>query len=78
MVRIARSLSSVTLHLLVVVGGGDQDGIEAIGLLQLDLDIVLTGRGDVLADVVGADGQLPVAAIDEDGEAGCVPGGRSR
>ena len=43
-----------------------QDLVAAVGLFELDADALRQGRGDVLADVVGPDRQLPVAPVDED------------
>ena len=45
------------------------DAVLAVDLLELDLDDLLARRRDVLADVVGPDRQLAMAAIDEDREA---------
>ena len=46
----------------------DLHHVLAVGLLEVDLDELLARGRDVLADVVGPDGQLAVAAIDEDRE----------
>ena len=47
------------------VGGADRDLVDAVDLLDAHVDaLVLRGR-QVLADVVGADRQLAVAAVDE-------------
>ncbi len=43
----------------------DLDPVLAVGLLEVDPDELLARRRDVLADVVGADRQLAMAAIDE-------------
>src|SRR4051812_25194146 len=45
-----------------------QDLVHAVGLGQPDLDLLAAGGRHVLADVVGADRQLPVAAVDQDRE----------
>jgi hypothetical protein len=42
--------------------------VDAIGFGQADLDIFVAGAGDVLADVIGADGHLAMPAIDEDSQ----------
>src|SRR5439155_8033706 len=42
--------------------------VAAVRLFEQDLDALLHRRGDVLADVVRPDRQLPVTAIDEDSE----------
>ena len=49
-------------------GSVDRDGVHAVGLLEPDADPLHQRRGQVLADEVGADRQLPVAAVDEDRE----------
>ena len=46
----------------------EQDPVGAVDLLELDLDPLAAGGRQVLADVVGADRQLAMAAVDEDGE----------
>ena len=47
----------------------DDDLIGLIGLEQADVDDLVVAGWQVLADEVGADRQLAVAAVDEDGEA---------
>ena len=55
-----------------------RDFILAIRLGQLHLDhFVRVGR-DGLADHVGMDGKLAMAAVDEDGEHALCAAGRSR
>src|SRR4051812_32608546 len=49
-------------------GPVDEDAVLAVDLLELDLHDLFPGRRHVLADMVGADGELPVATVDEDGE----------
>src|SRR5690349_4618265 len=49
-------------------GALDQDRVLAVDLLELDPDDLLARCRYVLADVIGPDGQLAMAAIDEDGE----------
>ena len=55
-----------------VAGGGYRagqfDAVHAVDLDQVHGDVVTEGRRDVLADVVGADRQLPVTPIDQDGQ----------
>src|SRR5205807_4927599 len=46
----------------------EQDAVDLVHLDELDLDALVAGGGQVLADVVGADGQLAVAAVGEHGE----------
>src|SRR5215218_9122344 len=59
-------MSAIAMFLL---GGGDQqDAVDLVDLHELHLDALTARRGQVLADVVGADGQLAVAAISEHGE----------
>ena len=43
--------------------------VDRVGFLEPDADLLGGGGGQVLADVVGADGQFPVAAVDQHGEA---------
>ena len=45
-----------------------QDPVDAVDLLELDLDPLAAGGRQVLADVVGSDRQLAVTTVDEDGE----------
>src|SRR5258708_1394353 len=45
----------------------DDDGpVDAVDLRPHHLDPLVVGGGDVLADVIGPDRQLPVAAVDQD------------
>ncbi len=46
----------------------EQHGVAAVLPGELDLDRLPQRRGEVLADVVRADGEFPVAAVDEDRE----------
>src|SRR5687768_16196636 len=46
----------------------DQHFVLAVGLGELDLDHFFRVGGDGLADDVGVDGKLAVAAVDEDGQ----------
>src|SRR5579884_938465 len=64
-----------------------QDGVEAVSLLQSHLDALAVRGWHILADEVGADGQLAVPAVHQDGELHlarasrieqCVDGGASR
>src|SRR4051812_6328013 len=45
-----------------------QDAVDLVHLDELHLDALVARGRKVLADVVGTDGQLAVAAVDEDGE----------
>ena len=45
--------------------GHEQDSIDLVHLDELDLDALVAGGGQVLADVIRADGELAVAAIGE-------------
>src|SRR6266498_3578825 len=45
-----------------------QDAVDLVHLDELHLDALVARGREVLADVVGADRQLAVAAVDEDGE----------
>ena len=56
------------LHLCLLRCGDEQDPVDAVDLLELHLDPLAAGRRQVLADVVGPDRQLAMAAVDEDGE----------
>src|SRR4051794_40966512 len=54
---------------MVLLRGRDQkDAVDLVDLDELHLDALVAGGRQVLADVVGADRELAVAAIDEDGE----------
>src|SRR5919106_2473764 len=58
---------SATMRLLF--GGRDQEHlVDFVHLDELDLDALAAGGGQVLADVVGTDRQLAVAAVGEDRE----------
>jgi hypothetical protein len=46
--------------------GDEQDAVDLVDLDELDLDVLVMCRRDVLTDVVGPDGKLAVAAVDED------------
>src|SRR4051794_28762267 len=46
----------------------EHDAIDLVDLEQLDVHPLAAGGGQVLPDVIGADRELPVAAVDEDGE----------
>src|SRR5262245_11509826 len=46
----------------------DNDAVDSVVFLEHDGDGFTTARRQVLADVVGADGQLPMAAVDEHGQ----------
>src|SRR5262245_64257856 len=46
----------------------EQHGVPTVLLGELDLDRLPQRRGEVLADVVGTDGQFAVAPVDEDRE----------
>ena len=46
----------------------DAHDVEAVDLGDPDVHALVARRGEVLADVVGADRQLAVAAVDEDRE----------
>ena len=48
--------------------GYEHDLVDLVHLDELHLDAFGSGRGQVLADVIGADGQLAVAAVAEDRE----------
>ena len=50
----------------------EQDAIDLVHLEQLHLHALETAGREVLADVVGADRQLAVAAVGEDGELDAV------
>ena len=47
---------------------GDRHFVDPVDLLEADVDPLLARGRQVLADVVGAEGQLAVAAVAEDGE----------
>ena len=46
----------------------EQDAVDLVDLDELDLDALAARGGQVLADVVGPDRQLAVAAVGDDGE----------
>ena len=46
----------------------DLDGGTAVDLLKIQTDVLLVRGRDVLTHEVGADGQLAMAAVNEDGE----------
>ena len=46
----------------------EDDAVDLVDLEQLDLDALARAGRQVLADVVGPDRQLAVAAVGEDGE----------
>ena len=52
--------------------GDEQDAVDLVDLDQLDLDALAPRGRQVLADVVGADRQLAVAAVGDDGELDAV------
>ena len=49
-------------------GLGDGDLVDAVELVEVDVDPLGAGGRQVLADVVGAERQLAVAAVGQDGE----------
>src|SRR5881275_3036227 len=46
----------------------DQDAVDFVHLDELDLDALVAGGGQVLADVIRADGELSVAAVGKHGQ----------
>src|SRR5918912_1780237 len=48
--------------------GDEQDLVDLVDLDELHLDALVARRRQVLADVVGADRELTVSAVDEDRE----------
>jgi hypothetical protein len=50
----------------------EQDTVDLVHLDELHLDALAARGRKVLADVVGADRELAVAAVDEDGELDAV------
>src|SRR6478735_9827560 len=46
----------------------EQDAIDFVDLDELDLDALVAGGWQVLADVIRADGELAVAAVGEHGQ----------
>src|ERR671935_1433290 len=48
--------------------GDEQDAVDLVDFDELHLDALVARGREVLADVVGTDRQLAVAAVDEDGE----------
>src|SRR4051795_3147341 len=52
----------------IVLLGHEQDAIDLVYLDELDLDALVAGGGQVLADVVRTDRELAVAAVGEDGQ----------
>src|SRR6185369_17858231 len=73
----SRSTSSMLIRLFTIgsscdglrgLGFGDRHLVDPVDLLQPHVDPLLAGGGQVLADVIGAEGELAVAAVAEDGE----------
>src|SRR5882757_2512800 len=73
----SRSTSSMLMRLFMMefscqglrgLGFGDAHLVDAVDLLQPHVHPLLAGGGQVLADVIGAEGKLAVAAVAEDGE----------
>src|SRR6266508_4443270 len=62
--RISRSSAMAFL----LAGRDEQDAVDLVHLEQLHLDPRVARRREVLADVVGADRELAVAAVDQNGE----------
>ena len=58
----------VALHRAPHFGHQDGDGVDAVDRLDTDPDALRERGGEVLADEVGADRQLAVAAVDQDGQ----------
>src|SRR5687767_11809323 len=52
----------------LLTGRDQQDLVDLVDLDELNLHALLAGGGQVLADVVGTDGKLSVAAVGEAGE----------
>src|SRR5512132_703523 len=52
----------------MVLLGHEQDAVDFVHLDELDLDALIAGGWQVLADVIRADGKLAVAAVGEDGQ----------
>src|ERR671935_2566762 len=48
--------------------GDEQDAVDLVDLDELHLDALVARGRQVLADVVGADGELAVPAVDEHGQ----------
>src|SRR5262249_3407 len=46
----------------------DDDLVHAVRFREAHRDTLAAGRGEVLADVIGTNGELAVAAVDQDGE----------
>ena len=64
----ARSRSSIESRCLIAAPPrvvGDRHLVDAVDLLEADVDALVARGRQVLADVVGADRQLAVAAVDE-------------
>ena len=67
----SRSRSAMDSRCLMAISAsssGDRDLVHVVELLDADVDALLARRRQVLADVVGADRQLAVAAVGEHGE----------
>src|SRR6266550_3326762 len=67
-----RRSSRMTRISAILVGllwcGNEQDAVDLVHLDELHLDALISGGRKVLADVIGADRQLSVTSVDEDGE----------
>src|SRR4030042_381763 len=55
----------LTIGWFIVGRTDDSHFIAAVGVGQTHLDFFVTGAGDILADIVRADGHLAVAAVDK-------------
>ena len=59
-------------HCAVSSSGDQQDAVDLVDLDELDLDALTASGGQVLADVIGADRQLAMAAVGDDCELDAV------
>ena len=63
-----RQQVSWSVHAVTSAGSGDRHLVDAVELLHAHVDALLAGGREVLADVVGSDRQLAVAAVGQHGE----------
>src|ERR1700687_4337001 len=62
--------------MLALLGGGDDHFVTPIALVKPDLNRLIHGGWQILSDVIGADWQLPVNAVDEHDEVHAAPPAR--
>src|SRR6266540_4250314 len=66
--RSSRMTRTSVIGVLLFSGGDQQHAVDLVDLDELHLDALVARGGQVLADVVGTDRKLSVAAVDQAGE----------